>query len=293
MDSRESRRSRETAPASPPAAETREGNGLGDGGEAAGAPGEGAGEKPMGGESPYRLIFRNPYLLAIAFLILFLNWVNTNGEYILGSVVRSAAVTAAVSAGYPQEERSTDAPDRGAKEAHEEFVSNYIGKFYADFFGVVNVTALVLQLFLVSRIIKYLGGRFALLTPPCIALGGYALAAFFPVLAFIRWTKTAENATDYSLMNTLKGVLFLPTTREQKYKAKQAIDTIFVRAGDVLSALLVFLGTQYLAFRTKHFALFNIVLVVVWIVLALRIGRGFMRMTDERPAEETEAGRTP
>jgi AAA family ATP:ADP antiporter len=94
----------------------------------------------------------------------------------------------------------------------------------------------------------------------------------------VRWVKTAENATDYSLQNTVRQVLFLPTTREQKYKAKQAIDTFFVRAGDVLSAVLVFAGTTLFALSTRQFALVNIVLVCAWLVLAVLIGREYRRL---------------
>ena len=127
--------------------------------------------------------------------------------------------------------------------------------------------------------------RAALLILPLIAVAGYGLAAFAPLLAYIRWAKTAENATDYSLMNTLKGVLFLPTTREEKYKAKQAIDTLFMRAGDTLSALLVFVGLNLLHFGTRGFALVNLVLVALWLLLALRIGRGYTRLSAAVPVE--------
>jgi AAA family ATP:ADP antiporter len=223
-------------------------------------------EPPMGDENPYRLVFGRPYLLMIALLILLLNWVNTTGEYILGKVVSEAAQAAAAAT-----------PGAG-----EGFVGDFIGRFYGDFFGVVNAVSLVVQLFLVSRILKYIGVRAALLILPVIAFGGYALAAFVPVLAIIRWSKTAENATDYSLMNTLKGVLFLPTTREEKYKAKQAIDTLFMRAGDVLSALLVFAGTTWLGFGARQFALVNMGLVIVWLAIALRIGREFQRLSAGR-----------
>jgi len=220
-------------------------------------------EEPMGKSGAYRLVFGNRYLLSVALLILFLNWVNTTGEYILGRVVTQAAEAAAAA------DPSID-------------VTRRIGKFYADFFGVVNFVGLVVQLLLVSRILKYFGVRVALLILPLIAAVGYGFAAFAPVIGIIRWAKTAENATDYSLQNTLRGVLFLPTTREEKYKAKQAIDTIFVRAGDVLSALLVFAGTQLLAFGTRDFALVNLVLVAVWVFLAIRIGRDYRRLAAER-----------
>ena len=56
-----------------------------------------------------------------------------------------------------------------------------------------------------------------------------------------------ENATDYSVMNTGKQMLWLPTSRGEKYQAKQAIDGFFVRLGDLVSAGLVFVFTAWLA----------------------------------------------
>jgi AAA family ATP:ADP antiporter len=219
------------------------------------------------GRGAFQLVFRTRYLLLIAFLILITNWVNTTGEYILGRVVSDAAVEAIASG-----------------EAVGQTTAEWIGGFYAAFFGVVNVAGLLIQLFLVSRIVKYFGVRSAVLVLPVIALGAYALLAFYPVLALVRWAKTAENATDYSLQNTVKNMLFLPTTREEKYKAKQAIDTFFHRAGDVLSAVAVFVGTTFLAFGAGQFALFNVVLVLAWLVVAYRIGREYQLKTAQKTA---------
>ena len=98
------------------------------------------------------------------------------------------------------------------------------------------------------------------------------------MLAVVRWVKIAENATDYSLQNTVRNVLFLPTSREQKYKAKQAIDSFFVRAGDVLSALLVFVGTSQLALRHTQFARVQSGRWrSCWLVLAVLVGRAYAR----------------
>jgi AAA family ATP:ADP antiporter len=214
-----------------------------------------------GVQNPFMMVLRCRYLLLIGLLLLFLNWVNTSGEYILGKIVATAAADA-VAAG-----------SAGGLTAGE-----WIGTFYSNFFGSVNMLGLVLQLFLVSRVIKYLGVRAALMILPLIALGGYTLLAFVPVLFYVRWAKTAENATDYSLQNTVRQVLFLPCTREQKYKAKQAIDTFFVRAGDMFSAAVVFVGTTFLAMGPSHFAMFNIALVILWLAVALAIGREYKRL---------------
>ncbi len=67
----------------------------------------------------------------------------------------------------------------------------------------MNIAGLFLQLFVVSRVLKYFGVGVAITILPLIALGGYLVAAFYPVLSMVRWVKTAENATDYSLQNTV------------------------------------------------------------------------------------------
>lgn len=215
--------------------------------------------EPLAAGGAFRLVTGSRYLLLIAILMALLNWVNTTGEYVLGRVVAAEAVR---HVGDGMSER------------------DWIGAFYADFFLYVNLAGVLLQLFLVSRILKYLGVRVAILVLPLIALGAYTLLAFWPVLAAVRWAKTAENATDYSLQNTVRNVLFLPTTREEKYKAKQAIDTFFVRAGDLLSAALVWVGTVPLTLATRDFARVNLVLVAAWIVVAVAIGREYRRRTE-------------
>jgi AAA family ATP:ADP antiporter len=217
-------------------------------------------EKPKRA-SAFKLVFKTRYLLLIAFLMLFNNTVNTTGEYILGSVVKDSA-EAAVAAG----------------EAGGLSVEEYIGQFYSRFYGVVNILGVLLQLFVVSRIIKYFGVQIGILALPIIAFGAYNILAFIPILAVVRWVKTMENSTDYSLNVTSYNMLFLPCTREQKYSAKQAIDSFFVRAGDVASAVLVFAGTTYFALTAAGFAKFNIFMVVFWLILAVLIGREYKRL---------------
>jgi len=249
----------------------------------------------------FRLVFKSKYLLLIAFLMLFLNWVNTTGGYILDQTVENTAKNE-VNKISVNEEAERNALDKLRKEqpTNEElisatsieqlsdrnkekaiefvedfediFIKEYIANFFAKFFTVVNIAGLLIQLFIVSRILKYFGVRIALLVLPFIALGGYIFIAIFPILSVVRWAKTAENSTDYSLQNTVRQVLFLPTTREEKYKAKQAIDTFFWRAGDMLSTVLVLIGTTLLAFQVKHFAMVNIALVIVWLILAVFTG---------------------
>jgi AAA family ATP:ADP antiporter len=71
----------------------------------------------------------------------------------------------------------------------------------------------------------------------------------------------------------VRQALFLPTSRAAKYKAKAAIDTFFVRAGDTLSAVLVGVGIHSLGLSARGFAIVNLVLIGVWVAIAIGIAR--------------------
>jgi AAA family ATP:ADP antiporter len=113
---------------------------------------------------------------------------------------------------------------------------------------------------------------------PVVSFAAYSLILFVPLLAAVRWAKTGENATDYSLNNTVRHALFLPTTREEKYKAKQVVDSFSQRVGDVLAALTWLGGTALLGFAYTQLAAVNLVLVGVWSVIAVLIGRRYKRV---------------
>jgi AAA family ATP:ADP antiporter len=216
-------------------------------------------EGTISGKNGFALVLADKYLLMIGLLMLLVNLVNTTGEYILGKTVVDLYAAGSGAAGGVDEKK-------------------VIGEFYGNYFTLVNIISAVLQAFVVSRVLKYFGVRIALMVLPVVAFAGYTAMAFIPVLSFIRGVKLAENSLDYSLQNTTRNALYLPTSREAKYKAKQANDTFFVRAGDVLSAGVVFAGTTWLDFGAKQFALVNAALVLVWLGLAFALGLAFKRL---------------
>ena len=211
----------------------------------------------LGAAGGFALIRRDRYLTWIAILMVLLNIVNSTGEFLLGDLVSNHA-------------HQLHPGDIAAQK-------QYVGAFYGGFFANVNLLGVLLQMFAVSRILPLIGVRGAMYILPCISLVSYSMIGLVPLLGLIRWAKTAENATDYSLQNTLKQALFLPTSREAKYKAKAAIDTFFMRFGDVLQAGLVRLGAQFhLAF--SGFAWINVGLTLIWLYAVTRLGREHRRM---------------
>ena len=226
-------------------------------------------EKPLKKGGGFRIIFQSKYLLLVAFVILALNYVNTTGEYMKSDVWKRAAA---------------EAVENGKIQNTDEARMAFITKTESDFTSLVNLLAWLIQLFLVSRIFKWFGVRGAMLFLPFIAFGGYFFIGLGATFAVVKWAKVAENSTDYSLMNTVKQALFLVTSREAKYKAKAAIDTFFVRTGDVLVALTIFIGTTYFAFRLESFARINIVVAVIWIILSFLTIREHKRLSANKAA---------
>ena len=209
------------------------------------------------GEGGFLLLARSPYLRLICLLLILLNLVNTTGQYVLDKFVLREA-TARVAAD----------PSLN-KEA-------LLGAFYGDYYWWVNILGVVIQALVASRIVKYLGIAGALMALPIVALSSYSMVVAGATLILVKYAKIAENATDYSIMNTARQMLWLPTSREEKYKAKQAADTFIVRVGDMASAGLVFVGTTFLEFGPRGFAGANVVICLAWLgvgVLLLRYYR--------------------
>jgi ATP:ADP antiporter, AAA family len=216
------------------------------------------------GPNGFALLAASPYLRLICVLLLLLNLVNTTGEYILSRAVTGEAAARLGSPGFNEEA--------------------FIGGFYGEYLFAVNVAAAIIQAFVVSRIVRYLGIAGAVLALPIVAMGAYGLVVSGATFAAIRWAKVAENSADYSVMNTARQMLWLPTSREEKYKAKQAADTFVVRVGDVLSAGLVWLGTHEVLLGMRGFATANLVLGALWIAVALMLLREHRRLSAQGAA---------
>jgi len=214
-----------------------------------------ADETLEGGPNGFAMIGSDRYLMLIAALVVVLNVVNTSGEYLFGRYVVSAAGAA----------YGTGPESEGARQT-------FIGNTYSSFFSYVNLFGFLMQMFVVSRVFKFLGVGKALFIHPLVALGGYLMMLSAPSFNAIRLLKIADNSLDYSLGNTTRQALWLPTSREAKYKAKQAVDSFCQRAGDVLQAGIVYISTQ-LAFGITAFAALNIIFAGGWLAVSAGLNR--------------------
>ena len=222
-----------------------------------------------------KLVLVSKFLLLAALVTLFTNWVNTNGENLLFQVV--------------QESLAEQAEGQGLADGREllTFVRDGTTAFYGNFYFWVNGLALLLQAFVASRLLKYGGFAAILLILPVIALASYTVMALLPILAIVKMMKVAENATDYSLNNTSRHVLWLPVSSAMKFHGKPAIDTLYVRLGDGLAAITVLIGVHMLALATQQFFVFNVFLVLCWLVAGVLLVREHRRASAAAAAQTT------
>ena len=223
--------------------------------------------EPIDGAGGFSLLLRDRYLLLIAALVLVGELVKTTGEFVLSSAATHHAAELIPATAH------ADLTGAARTLAISDDRREVIKAFYSSFFFWVNLTGFAIQAFAVSRVIHKFGVRIALYVMPLVVLGAYSAIAMVGGVALIRAAKVAENATEYSMQNTVRQTLFLPTDRAVKYKAKAAIDTFVVRAGDTLSALVVWGGIHLLGLSPRELAVTNIALVAVWLVVAYRIAR--------------------
>ncbi len=68
-----------------------------------------------------------------------------------------------------------------------------------------------------------------------------------------------------------------------KFRGKPAIDTLYVRLGDGLAAGTVLVGVHLLALTTGAFFVFNVFLVLCWLVAGVLLIREHRRASEAGP----------
>lgn len=194
-----------------------------------------------------QLVFRSRYLLAIVAIV---------GIYEIVSTILDFQFTSTIA-------HYLDGPE--------------IGKQFSTVFAITNVVALIVQLFLTSFVMTRLGVGVALLVLPAVILGGSLGFLIFPILWMGSLLNTADNGFSYSINQSAKESLYVPTTEEEKYKAKAFIDMFVQRFAKAL-AVAVSLGitAAFSDFSSiPWLSAITLPLIVVWIVAVRYAGRQF------------------
>jgi len=214
--------------------------------------------RPMGGSwfAGIQLVFRSPYLLGICLLIILYSTLSTFLYLQQASIIQDSF---------------SDSAQRTS--------------VFAMIDLAVNVLTVVIQLFITSRLVKYLGLPVSLALIPMLLVIGFVALAIAPVLTVLIVVQVLRRAGNYAIMRPSREMLYSVLGREEKYKAKNFIDTVVYRGGDAASAW-VYDGFRAFGLSLGQIAMIAAPLAGAWALISWRLGNH-----REQLAAEAEEGR--
>lgn len=143
-------------------------------------------------------------------------------------------------------------------------------------FAVQSLT-LVVQLFLTNRLMRKLGLGGMLLVLPVLCMVGFSVlglahGGLFAPLGVMMGFVIAQRGLTHSIMRPSREALFTLVPRDEKYAAKNFVDTFVFRGGDALAAQAFRLLQTGLGLSLEALAFVAIPAAAVWGAVALVLG---------------------
>jgi AAA family ATP:ADP antiporter len=157
-----------------------------------------------------------------------------------------------------------------------------IGQHFSTVFTITNFVSMFVQLFLTSFVMTRFGIARALLVLPAAIILGSVGFLVLPILWVGSSLNTADNGFSYSINQSAKEALYVPTSRDEKYKAKAFIDMFVQRFAKALAVgVSLTITTIFRDFSSiRWLSLFTLLIMVVWIVAIRHAGRRFDRISS-------------
>ena len=197
-------------------------------------------------------VVRSPYLAGIGLLMVLYTTLSTFLYLMQAQIIRDAFV------------------DSAARTA-----------VFASIDLAVNATTLILQLFLTGRLVKWFGLAVVLAIIPVLLAIGFTLLGVVPVLSVLLVVQVIRRAGNYAVMRPAREMLYVVLSREEKYKAKNVIDTLVYRTGDAVSAW-VYAGMRSIGMNISGVALIAVPLALVWAFVAFGLGRQQVKIAGNK-----------
>jgi AAA family ATP:ADP antiporter len=191
------------------------------------------------------LLFKSRYLLMIALFLLLMTWVSTVIYFQLGDLISKDFVT------------------RVART-----------RAYASIDLATNSIAVLIQLLGTGRFIRRFGVTTGLLLNPLIMVVAFLAVVFSPVLMVLASIQVVRRFSEYAIAKPSRDMLFTAVDQQARYKAKNVIDTVVYRFGDLTSS---WLSAAVLPYGVAGLAIFGIVISAVWFPIAYLLGRHYER----------------
>jgi AAA family ATP:ADP antiporter len=144
--------------------------------------------------------------------------------------------------------------------------------FFARIDLAVNILTLFTQVFLTGRIVKALGVAVTLTLLPALSVIGFGTLGAWPAISVFVVFQVLRRAGEFAVARPAREVLYTVLLREDKYKAKNFIDTFVYRFGDQVGAWST-AAMKALGVTTTGEALVAVPLSMLWLGVGLWLGR--------------------
>ncbi|MDZ5605442.1 MFS transporter [Pseudomonas sp. RP23018S] len=154
-------------------------------------------------------------------------------------------------------------------------------------FGMIDIAvqslAILTQVFFTGRLAKRLGVGVLLMGVPLLMAVGFVALALVPTFTLFVLVMVVRRAGEYALVRPGREMLFTVLPAEDKYKAKNFIDTVVYRGGDALSGWLK-RALDLLGDHPQAAMLIGALLAVGWGVSGRWLGRRQAALEEARPS---------
>jgi AAA family ATP:ADP antiporter len=206
----------------------------------------GLGGSPFDG---FILLFKSRYLLMIALFLLLMTWISTVIYFQLSDLI------------------SKEFASRAART-----------QAFATIDLATNSIAVLIQLFGTGRFIQRFGVSTGLLLNPLIMVVAFLAVALSPVLLVLGSLQVVRRFSEYAIAKPSRDMLFTLVDQESKYKAKNVIETVVYRFGDLSSS---WLSAAVLPFGVAGLAILGIAISVFWFPIAVLLGRRYENAQED------------
>lgn len=139
---------------------------------------------------------------------------------------------------------------------------------------VVNVLSALILTFGLGRFVQRFGVTASLFLNPVIMVLGFVAVALSPTLLMVQGLQVARRVSQYAIARPAREMCFTVVPQASRYRAKNVVDTVVYRAGDVVAAWMQ-AGLRGAGFGMAGTVVFGLVCSGLWGVSALALGRRY------------------
>jgi AAA family ATP:ADP antiporter len=159
---------------------------------------------------------------------------------------------------------------------------------FADVDLYVNIGAAAILILGQGRVMQRFGVTASLMLSPVIMVAACLALIASPTLFMVQAARGLQRITQYGVARPSREVLFTVIDQQSKYKAKNVIDTVVYRFGDLTAAWMQ-AGMRAMGLALAGVVTFAVFFSAAWAFVAWALGRRYEVLSGARAAEPAPA----